>query len=162
MASAPFDRLVAQLDPAMVVVTVVAGGDLDGCLVGFHSQCSIDPARYALWLSTVNRTHRIALHADVVAVHALSSEQHALAALFGGTTGDDVDKLAGVPWTPGPRGVPLLDDVANRFVGRIVHRAGAGGDHELFVVEPVDAWSDTPFTPLRYQQATDIAPGHPA
>jgi flavin reductase (DIM6/NTAB) family NADH-FMN oxidoreductase RutF len=162
MADDPFDRLVAQLDTAMVVVTATAAGEVDGCLVGFHSQCSIRPRRYALWLSTVNRTYRIARSSAVLGVHALAVDQHDVAAHFGGETGDDVDKLAGVAWSPGPDGVPLLDDVADRFVGRVVQRVEVGGDHELFVVEPADARVAPSLTPLRLSGATDIAPGHPA
>jgi len=162
MDDVPFDRLVAQLDTAMVVVTATAEGEADGCLVGFHSQCSIEPRRYAVWLSTKNRTYRIARSAGVLGVHALAADQHDVAEHFGGATGDEVDKLAGVAWTAGPDGVPMLDVLADRFVGRVVQRVAVGGDHELFVVELIDARVGASLAPLRLSQATDITPGHPA
>ena len=40
-----------------------------------------------------------------------------LAELFGGETGDEVDKFARCAWHEGPEGVPMLDGCANRFVG---------------------------------------------
>ena len=49
--SRPSTPIVAGLDAAMVVVTVAVGDERDGCLVGFHSQSSIDPRRYVVWLS---------------------------------------------------------------------------------------------------------------
>jgi flavin reductase (DIM6/NTAB) family NADH-FMN oxidoreductase RutF len=162
MARTPFDALVADLDTAMIVVTAATADDRDGCLVGFHCQCSIEPKRYAVWLSVENRTQRVAMQADVLAVHCLAADQHDLAAVFGGETGDEVDKLAGVQWTPGPGGVPLLDDVAHRFVGRIVSRHELDGDHVLFELEPIEASHPSTLDPYRFHQASDIEPGHPA
>lgn len=37
------EALTAALDYPMFVVTVAAGGERAGCLVGFATQCSIDP-----------------------------------------------------------------------------------------------------------------------
>ena len=124
-----FSDLVASMDSAMVVVTVATEDERDGCLVGFHSQASIEPPTYAVWLSTANRTCRLAGQADHLAVHLLDADQHDLAELFGGETGDDVDKLSRVEWEPGVAGVPLLRACDNRFVGRVTRRLDVGGDH---------------------------------
>ena len=51
-----FEELVATLDPPMFVVTARAGDERDGCLVGFATQCSIDPPRFFVCLSEKNRT----------------------------------------------------------------------------------------------------------
>jgi flavin reductase (DIM6/NTAB) family NADH-FMN oxidoreductase RutF len=164
-----FDDLVARLDTGMVVVTVAAGGERDGCLVGFHSQASIHPRRYVVWLSQENRTLRLAAEpsATHLAVHVLSASDLDLAARFGSQTEDDpgVDKLADLPWSPGPGGAPLVDALPDRFVGRILSRTPvAGGDHVPFVLEPVEAWvsGGAAEPPLRLHQATDLEPGHPA
>ena len=160
----PFDLLVAATNPAMVVVTAAAGHDRDGCLVGFHCQCSIEPRRYAVWLSVVNHTYHVAEQVNVLGVHFLAVEQRELAVLFGGVTADhETDKLAGVSWTPGPEGVPLLDDVAHRFVGRVVARGELDCDHVLYELEPVAGEGSYPSTlnPLRLREVWDIGPGHP-
>jgi flavin reductase (DIM6/NTAB) family NADH-FMN oxidoreductase RutF len=154
--------LAEVLDPAMVVVTVAADGEVDGCLVGFHSQCSIDPPRYAVWLSVANRTHDLAQRADRLAVHVLGADDHDLASLFGGETGDDIDKLGRCAWTPGPGGVPLLDRCSTRIVGRIVASATDTGDHDVFVLDVEDATAEAGVTPIRLRQVTDIDPGHEA
>lgn len=157
-----FDALVAAMDTAMIVVTVASGDERDGCLVGFHSQSSIDPPRYTVWLSVQNRTYRLAQRATHLAVHPLADSDHAVAAHFGGLTGDEVDKLADVGWTAGPGGVPLLDAVPARFVGRIVDRfVAAGGDHVAFVLGPLRAEGRLEH-PFRLSEAGDIDPGHPA
>src|SRR3954451_14252328 len=98
----------------MAIVTTVSGGERAGCLVGFHAQCSIDPPRYVVWLSKANHTYRIALLAGHMAVPFLDEADHDLAELFGGSTGDEVDKLARCDWEGGPDGVPLLERCPNR------------------------------------------------
>src|SRR4051812_45302563 len=108
MDRAAFDDLVAAFDGALVVVTTAAGDERAGCVVGFHCQSSIDPPHYAVWLSKANRTYRVALLADHLAVHALGQGDRDVAELFGGETGDEVDKFSRCEWSPGPDGVPLL------------------------------------------------------
>jgi flavin reductase (DIM6/NTAB) family NADH-FMN oxidoreductase RutF len=83
-----------------------------------------------------------------------------LAELFGGETGDEVDKFARVAWHDGPAGVPVLDRCANWFAGRVLARFDAG-DHDAFLLEPVDgdAGDEAEFT---FHRAKRIDPGHEA
>lgn len=162
MSTDGLPALVAAMDSAVVVVTVAVGDERDGCLVGFHSQCSIDPPRYAVWLSVANRTEELAQRATFLAVHLLAADQHGLAALFGGETGDDVDKLAHCPWEPGPGGVPLLVDCPGRFVGRIVESGRGQGDHAMYLLDVAAAADGVPDALLRLSAVDDIDPGHDA
>ena len=82
-----------------------------------------------MWLSRANHTYRVALLATHLAVHFLTADDHDVAAAFGGETGDEIDKFAGVAWTPGPAGVPLLDRCPHRMVVRRVTLVDDGGDH---------------------------------
>lgn len=157
------DELVADLDYPMWVVTVAAAGERDGCLVGFASQCSIDPFRFAVWLSVKNRTYRLAREADTLVVHRLPKDAMDLAELFGGTTADEEDKLAKCQWRPGPDGAPVLDGAAGWFAGRIVDRIEMkDADHVGFVIEPLDAEMRHHGPALSFQQARGIDPGHEA
>ncbi|WP_033221997.1 flavin reductase family protein [Kitasatospora phosalacinea] len=154
------------LDPPVYVVTAEAGGDRAGCLVGFGSQCSIDPERFAVWLSHANRTHRVASRAAALAVHLLPPDDAgtALARLFGANTGDEVDKFARAAWRPGPAGVPVLADAAAWFAGRITDRI-EGGDHTGFLLDPLAGGrADGPPPPavLTLRDVIDLDPGHPA
>lgn len=158
-----FDALVAAANTSMVVVTASAGDETDACLVGFHCQCSIDPLRYAVWLSKANHTYRIASRARFLAVHWLATGDHELARAAGAVTlDDDPAKMQRVTWHAGPEGAPVLDDAAGGMVGRIEHRHD-DGDHMCFVVTPVAAWhrgdaSDV----LRFTDVRDIEAGHDA
>lgn len=155
-----FDELMASLDTAMSVVTTQAGGERAGCLIGFQAQCSIEPHRYVVWLSKANHTYRVALRAQHLAVHFLTDDDHDLAELFGGASGDDLDKFTRCDWTPGVDGVPVLDRCPNHLLARKVAVLDEGSDHVCVVVEPVEVRSVGPFRPLRLSQVGDIEPGH--
>jgi flavin reductase (DIM6/NTAB) family NADH-FMN oxidoreductase RutF len=156
-----FDRLMASLDYPLLIATTDAGGRRAGCLVGFASQCSIDPLRFLVCLSERNRTFRVAAVADSLAIHGVSQEESDLAELFGGKTGDDVDKFARCDWSAGPAGIPILDRAPAWFVGSIVS-TGDVGDHIAFLLEPVAAELRRPFHPLPLSYAAELAPGHAA
>ncbi|MGV9891830.1 flavin reductase family protein [Streptomyces sp. NPDC003395] len=156
------DAFMDRLNPEMCVVTAASGTERSGCLVGFSAQCSIEPARYAVWLSKANHTYGVARAADRLAVHLLTRDQHELAALFGGETGDTVDKFARVRWRREAGDAVVLEDAAAWFVGTVRDRLDSG-DHVCFVLEP-ERWGSRPADGplLRLRDALDIEPGHPA
>ena len=89
-----FHRLVGGLEYPMFIVTARAGDEPLGCLVGFATQTSIDPPRFAVCLSHNNRTYRRGRDAELLGVHCVPEDAAELAELFGGETGDEVDKFA--------------------------------------------------------------------
>ena len=156
-----FDAFVAGLDHPMFVVTTAHDGERAGCLVGFTTQASVDPPRMLVCLSVANHTYRVARGADLLAVHVLDRTEHKLAELFGGRTGDEVDKFEHCRWRPGPDGVPLLEDCPRRMVGRVLSRQEFG-DHVGHLLEPVSVERVEPTSALGYDQVQDIDAGHPA
>ena len=116
-----------------------------------------------MWLSTANRTAGSPGRPTHLAVHLLADDQHDLAELFGGETGDDVDKLSRVEWEPGPAGVPLLARVRQplRGPGRRGASTRAATTSASSSTRSRSSTGRRP-TPLRLREATDIDPGHPA
>ena len=143
----------------MFIVTACASGERAGCLVGFATQASIDPSRFLVCLSNKNRTYRVSRGTDLLGVHFVPEEQAALAELFGGETGDEVDKFERCAWRAGPAGTPLLDACPNRFVGRVLERLDAG-DHDAILLEPVAAERGTDAEEFTFHRAKRIEPGH--
>jgi flavin reductase (DIM6/NTAB) family NADH-FMN oxidoreductase RutF len=159
--AATFHALVGALEYPMFIVTTRARDEPLGCLVGFATQTSIDPPRFVVCLSHKNRTYRHGRDAELLAVHCVPAHATGLAELFGGETGDEVDKFARCDWREGPGGVPLLDECPNRFAGRVLWRRDAG-DHDLFLLEPVFAEAGTAEDEFTFHRAKWIDPGHEA
>ena len=154
-------NLMESADSALVVVTTVAEDERAGCVVGFHCQSSIEPERYAIWLSKANHTYQVALRAERLAVHFLGEDDLDLARRFGTSSEDEVDKFADLAWTAGPGGVPLIDDLPNRLILRRTSILDDGGDHVCVSGEVVDV-DGGEFTPMRLSAAADWEPGHEA
>jgi flavin reductase (DIM6/NTAB) family NADH-FMN oxidoreductase RutF len=156
-----FDALVAAIEyPLFIVTTANPDGERGGCLIGFATQCSIEPPRFLAGLSKKNHTFRVAETASHLCVHVIGKDDKDLAELFGGETGDEVDKFARCDWHEGPEGVPVLDGVDAWFVGNIIDRVDLG-DHVGHVLAPVAVQVARPAN-LQSQDAKDIDAGHPA
>src|SRR3954465_13544280 len=82
----------------MFIVTAWADGERSGCLIGFPTQTSTDPSRFLVCLSQKNRTYRVAVRAAVLGVHFVPAEADAVGELFGGQTGDEIDKFERCAW----------------------------------------------------------------
>jgi flavin reductase (DIM6/NTAB) family NADH-FMN oxidoreductase RutF len=154
-----FDRLVNRLDLPMLIVTAEADGQRAGCLVGFATQCSIDPPRFLLCLSRRNHTFGVAARSGTLVTHVLGPEHRELASLFGEQTGDEVDKFARCRWRPGPGG-PVLEACQHWFAGRVLDRFEVG-DHVAFLVEPAAAAAGRIGGQLSFQDVRRLRPGHP-
>ena len=162
---AAYEHVIEPVNPVAVIVTCASGGDLAGCLVTFSHPCSIEPPRYAAWLSPHNRTYRVASRSDELIVHMLTRADLPLAELFGGVSGTLEDKFSQVPWSD-RGGTPLLRTGGGWLRGRILSRAAdpdpAGGDHVCFVLEPVEASGGGNNDLLRHSDVRHISPGQPA
>jgi flavin reductase (DIM6/NTAB) family NADH-FMN oxidoreductase RutF len=143
------------------IVTACAGGRRAGCLVGFATQVSMDPERFLVCISRANATFPVAMAAARLAVHAVTEGERGLAQLFGGETGDEVDKFARCAWEPADDGTPILSGPPTWFVGRVLERIDLG-DHVGCVLEPERRCGGGQIDQLRERDLGEIEPGHPA
>ena len=153
--------LAASTDSPMAIVTAATpDGRRAGCLVGFWTQCSIHPPRVLVCISETNHTLAVASDAPLLAIHWLAADDRRLAELFGGETGDEVDKFGRVRWAAGPGGVPILDGVKGWVAGPVVGRFDAG-DHVAFVVDAEAGAAGEPSEDeLGFQAVKGLEPGH--
>ena len=149
----------AKLNYPMFIVTTTANGERSGCLVGFATQCSVHPIRFAVFISNKNHTYPVAQRARTLAIHVVPPNSMELAELFGGETGDEVDKFDRCSWRPGPMGAPVLDDCPSWCEGPIVAALDAG-DHGCFIIEPQHGEADDDVVALSFETARAIEPGH--
>ncbi len=162
MDSDAFDRIVASLDTRMIVVTTAAEGERAGCLVGFHTQSSIDPQRYCVWLSKANHTYRLMLRSTHLGVHFLTVDDLPLAERFGTVSGDDIDKFEGLRVGEGEGKVPVLLDCAHRLEVERLSLLDEGGDHVCVITEPVAVHTSGELWPMVFSQVRHLDPGHGA
>jgi flavin reductase (DIM6/NTAB) family NADH-FMN oxidoreductase RutF len=155
-----FADLMGSLDYPVYIVTTTAGDERDGCVIGFGTQSSVEPGRFLACLSRANRTHRLAREASALAVHLVPRDRTDLAELFGGETGDEVDKLARCEWSAGPCDLPILAGCPSWFAGAILSRHDLG-DHEGYLLDPIEARFEAAEV-LHFQDVKYISPGHPA
>ena len=159
MSERSFDTLMASADPAVVVVTTAAEGVRAGCLVGFHSQSSISPRQYCLWLSKANHTYRVALRAEHVAVHLLTVDDLDLAERFATRSGEESDKFAELAVDVDEHGVPLIRQCPHRLLLRRLTLLDDGGDHVCLTGRLSSAHTDGVFAPLRLSAVMHLRPG---
>jgi flavin reductase (DIM6/NTAB) family NADH-FMN oxidoreductase RutF len=154
-------RLAEHADTPMAIVTAASrDGERSGCLVGFWTQCSIDPPRVLACISKTNHTFSVASAADFLAIHWLADDDRGLAELFGGETGDEIDKFERCSWRPGPGGVPILDGTKGWVAGPVADRVDVG-DHVACVVDAdCGGESDASADQLGFQAVKGLEPGH--
>jgi flavin reductase (DIM6/NTAB) family NADH-FMN oxidoreductase RutF len=157
-----FDQLIGELDYPMYIATTSAGGVNSGCLVGFGGQASINPRRFLVCLSVKNHTTAVAAAATHLAVHLVGKDELGLAHLFGEQTGDQIDKFARCRWSRGPADMPVLEDAAAWFVGRIEARFDFG-DHLGHLLAPLQVGFRPPIpTIVGSADVRGFHPGHDA
>jgi flavin reductase (DIM6/NTAB) family NADH-FMN oxidoreductase RutF len=155
------NRWVGEIDYPMLIVTATAGGERAGCLIGFSTQCSIDPMRFLVCLSDKNRTYRVAQGAESLAIHLVPADREDLVALFGSQTGDDIDKFERTPWHAATDGTPIVDGCPNWFLGRVLDRFAAG-DHQALLLEPLEAEAGADVRQFPFHRAKRFEAGHEA
>lgn len=156
-----FGRFIDGVGFPMYVVTAASPRERSGCLLAFATRVAVDPPRFLVAISQENRTWKVARESDFLGVHLLRRDQHDLAGLFGGETGEDVDKFDHWPWEPGPGGVPILGRCPRVMVGKVLERL-AFEDHVGHLLEPVEVRVRDGVPDLVLTDVEDIDPGHPA
>jgi flavin reductase (DIM6/NTAB) family NADH-FMN oxidoreductase RutF len=159
-AGQTFLKLSGSLDYPLFILTAADGQQREGCVIGFTTQTSFDPRRFLACVSRQNRTFALAQRCDALAVHLIPHDRGGLAELFGGETGDEIDKFSRCSWRDGPRGLPILDDCPSWFAGSICARLDLG-DHMGCLLDPFEARYE-PGELLYVSDAKHIQPGHPA
>ena len=112
-----------------VVTTCTRSGQLEGLTANSFSSVSLDPP-LVLW--SLNRSAASLpsfMAAKWFAVNILGSHQHGISAHF---ARPQPDKFAGVAFTPGLGGCPVLDDGLAHFECSVFNRVDAG-DHVIFL-----------------------------
>jgi flavin reductase (DIM6/NTAB) family NADH-FMN oxidoreductase RutF len=156
----PASALTARVNYPIYVACTEHEGQKAGCVAGFVTQCSIDPARFLVCVSKANHNFQVAKNSGAMSLHLLGSQQHDLAVLFGHLTGDSSDKFERTEWKLGQTGVPVLQRCAAWIEGEVLVKQDVG-DHVAFLLAPVNGGAGPEDGELTVAQARDIEAGHP-
>jgi 3-hydroxy-9,10-secoandrosta-1,3,5(10)-triene-9,17-dione monooxygenase reductase component len=127
---ARFKEVLGHFATGVAVVTAATPSGPVGFTCQSFGALSLEPMLVSFAAVTVSNSWPKARDVGIVGVNILSSEQEAIARVFG-RSGDD--KFAGIGWTPGPGGAPLLDDALAHVEGRIEY-VTSQGDHDIVVM----------------------------
>ncbi|NWL47450.1 flavin oxidoreductase [Pseudomonas hunanensis] len=153
-------------------VTVITAADASGRKVGMtansFNSVSLDPALILWSLDKRSTSHEVFERASHFAVNILAADQIDVSNTF---ARPKEDRFAGIDYTPGVGGAPLLADCAARFQCERFQQLD-GGDHWILIGKVV-AFDDFGRSPLLYHQGaysmvlphtrmTPATPGQPA
>ncbi|MEI7033334.1 flavin reductase [Streptomyces pratensis] len=132
---------------ACVVLTTVEGGRPMGCLVASVMPVGHRSGRLALALGEGTRTERAVRRSGVLGLHLLDAADLDTARAFSAPCADPAERFAGIAWTAGDLGVPVIGAAAAAVEARVAasHRAGPC----VLVDAVVAAWHGAPTADAR-------------
>ena len=149
-------RLFRRLSTGVYVVGGAANDRRGAFTAAWIMQVSFDPLLLALSIKPDHATYDLVTASGAFTVNVLKRGQLGLARRFGTQSGREIDKLAGVAWSPGRTGAPVLDDALAYFDCEVmaVHPAG---DHEIVIARVVDGrLIDPDASPMAYADTGDM------
>lgn len=126
----------------VTVVTTMVGEVPRGLAVNAFSSISLDPATVLVCIQRTSGTHDPLFRSTHLAVNVLSVGQLGVVSSFASKA---ADKFAGVDWSPGPFGSPLLAGSSAQLEAEIQERLQAH-THSIFICR------------VRYAATEDLAP----
>ncbi|GAA2131384.1 flavin reductase family protein [Actinomadura napierensis] len=120
-------RVLGAFCTGVVVVTAMDGDEPVGMACQSFSSLSLDPPLVCFCPGVASTTWPRVRSAGRFAVNVLAADQGELCRAMAGR-----DKFAGVAWTPGPGGSPLLNG-ALAWIEADIERELPGGDHAIVV-----------------------------
>ena len=132
--------LLGGLSAPLAAVSVRSGDTVNAQIAVAITSATIvlHRPRLIVQIYRTNYTHDLIARSGVLAVNFLNHDQLPLIWQLGMRSGRDGDKLAGIPYTTGATGSPLLEGSFGYLDCRVVN-AMDGGDMTAFLVEALAA-----------------------
>ncbi len=140
MESRAYRDVVGHFPTGVVVVTSAdpTSGAMHGVTINAFASLSLDPTLALVCISHDTQSHDFLTSRPAFVVNVLARRQVALAERFAGRAPLVSAEFAGVPFTPGIDGAPLLGGCVAWIECRR-HATYPGGDHTILVGEVLDA-----------------------
>lgn len=140
-----------MLSYGVYIVTSRRGYDLNAMTIRMVSQVSVRPPCVGISVAKRRYSHGFISEGGVFVVNVLAEGQAQLGGHFGLRSGRDFKKLAGVDYTLGEVGAPILADSCAFLECRVINAVDIG-NFTLFVGEVVNSAVST-LAPLVYKES---------
>ncbi|MGE0609495.1 MAG: flavin reductase family protein [Pirellulales bacterium] len=129
MPNTDLDAILRLPDKAVWIITARHGQRRGGLAATWVLQSSLDPQRPSLLasLSANHYTAELVAASQAFGAHLMRPDQADLALRFAIGSGRDRDKLAGLKFSDGTNGSPLLDDCLARLECQVTSQQEIGG-----------------------------------
>jgi 3-hydroxy-9,10-secoandrosta-1,3,5(10)-triene-9,17-dione monooxygenase reductase component len=124
-----FRKVLGHFCTGVTVVTAASPAGPVGFACQSFAALSLEPPLVLFCPSRASTTWRAIHSVGAFCVNILSAEQQEISRVFG-TAG--ADKFAGIGWSPGPHGTPILDGVLT-WLACVVEMVHEAGDHYVVV-----------------------------
>jgi 3-hydroxy-9,10-secoandrosta-1,3,5(10)-triene-9,17-dione monooxygenase reductase component len=142
---ATFRRILSHFATGIVVVTAYDTEPI-GLTCQSFSAVSLDPPLVMFCPAHSSQTWPRIRAVGIFAVNILAADQEAICRKFA-VSGSD--KFAGVAWSPGVTGAPILSGVLAHIECRL-EAVMAGGDHDIVTGRPMYVGENPGFEPLLF------------
>jgi len=143
------------------IITASARGRDDAMTAAWHSSISLKPPLYGIAITSKRFTYQLITESKEFGVNFIPSEQASLAAVIGGTSGQQMDKFERFNIereTPLKTTVPVLKDAYAAYECKLVD-SKPYGDHLWIVGEIVAVhFLEEAFTPAKVLDLDEIKP----
>lgn len=130
-----FRAACGQFPTGVTAVTACTeDGRVAALTVNSFTSVSLDPPQVLFCLATSSSSYSILEDASRISVHILREDQEDLARRFATAGLAGKAKLDGVEWTPGPDGVPIIENTSATLIGRPGPMI-ISGDHVIILVD---------------------------
>jgi flavin reductase len=129
-----FRTVMRQLAASVTVITTDFGGSSHGMTATAVCSVCADPPTILIVVNRSARTHPIIAESGIFVVNILARNQSVLSDRFAGKI---VDQFAGIDYTPGIEGSPVLSGTAAHLECRVV-AANDVGTHTIFIGQVID------------------------
>lgn len=125
-----FREVLGHFVTGVVVITGSTPGGPAGFTCQTFGALSLEPTLISFSAKTQSYSWPKVRDVGTVGVNILASDQETIARVFATS---EIDKFAGIGWSPGPNGAPLIGGALAHLEGNIV-LVTAQGDHDIVVV----------------------------
>ena len=140
--SAEFRRVLGHFPTGVTVVTAVEDGTLVGVAIGSFGSVSLDPPLVMFCPGNSSSSWPAIERSGGFCVNVLADDQATLSSLF---AGGESDKFAGVTWSSGATGSPVIDGCL-AWIDCTIETVHEAGDHWVVLGRVVELGVGRPET----------------